>query len=466
MDSAIHLAAPRFDADLIRRYGGRGPRYTSYPTALQFHEDVSEAEYRRNAIASNATGSPLSIYVHIPFCRTLCYYCACTKIVTPNAPRVAAYLDDLHTEIALQAGLFADGRVVEQLHFGGGTPTYLSDDQMDALMARLGDAFTLSNSPQREFSIEVDPRSVDAAALERLAERGFNRLSLGVQDFDPQVQRAVNRLQSADEVQALTRHARESGFNSVSFDLIYGLPRQNCESFSATLDRVVDIAPDRIAVYNYAHLPERFKGQRMIRAEDLPSPETRLDILNLTLARLAAAGYEYIGMDHFARPDDELAVARREGGLQRNFQGYSTHRHCDLVGLGISAISHVGDSYSQNLVHTADYGKCVADGKLPIYRGLAMNDDDRIRAGVIQKLMCYDELRFDDFEAQYGTSFGDYFQAELPGLEPLERDGLVAVTEEGIRITTRGRLLLRTIAQVFDRYSGDSALRKRFSQTI
>ena len=462
----IVMADTALDAGLVARYGGTGPRYTSYPTALQFGADFTAADHRRFASKSNTTSRPLSVYVHIPFCESLCYYCACTKIVTRNAARVERYLEDLHREIDLQGTLFTPHRVVRQLHFGGGTPTYLDAAQMTALMGKLAERFTLATDDEREFSIEVDPRTVDAATLDALVAHGFNRLSLGIQDFDPRVQKAVNREQSVAEVAALTTHARGAGFESVSFDLIYGLPHQTSDSFDTTLDRVVDIRPDRIAVYNYAHLPDRFKGQRMIRAEDLPTPDTRLAILNRTLERLAFEGYEYIGMDHFALPEDELSVARRDGTLQRNFQGYSTHGDCDLVGLGISAISHVGDSYSQNLTATADYGRRLAGGELPICRGVELSEDDRLRATVIQKLMCYDELRFADFEAQSGVPFTTYFEHEMAHLAPLERDGLVDVDLERLRISTRGRLLLRTIASVFDRYSGHAAFRGRFSQTI
>ena len=332
-----------FDLDLIRRYDGRGPRYTSYPTALQFNDELTTQDYIDNARASNASGVPLSLYVHIPFCHTLCYYCGCNKIVTRNEERVAKYMRNLYREIELQSELFDRSRVVEQLHFGGGTPTYLEDDQMRDLLAKIRSAFTLDESDSRQFSIEVDPRTVSESDIRTLTELGFNRLSLGIQDFDATVQKACNRIQSADEVRTLVDASRKSGFRSISFDLIYGLPHQSVESFDRTLDTVIDMRPDRFAVYNYAHLPQRFKGQRMINADDIPAPETKLDILENTISRLTEAGYVYIGMDHFALPDDELVLARHDGTLQRNFQGYSTHRHCDLVSIGVSSISNIGN---------------------------------------------------------------------------------------------------------------------------
>jgi oxygen-independent coproporphyrinogen-3 oxidase len=339
-----------FDTDLIVRYGGRGPRYTSYPTALQFNDEFTADNYRDNAAASNESNVPLSLYVHIPFCHSLCYYCGCNKIITRNQERVTRYLEMLYREIDMQAKLFDKTRKIEQLHFGGGTPTYLDRDQLDALMAKLRSAFTFDESEDREFSIEVDPRTVDENGIRHLAELGFNRLSLGIQDFDPVVQDAVNRTQTTDDVLNLVLAAREAGFESISFDLIYGLPHQTVVSFDATLDLVIGMRPDRLAVYNYAHLPQRFKGQRMINDIDIPSPEVKLDILHRTIDRLCDTGYQYIGMDHFALPEDELVVARANGTLQRNFQGYSTHRECDLIALGVSAIGSIGNVFAQNAV--------------------------------------------------------------------------------------------------------------------
>lgn len=455
-----------FDLDLIRRYDGRGPRYTSYPTALQFSEKLTVQDYLDNARASNTSGVPLSLYVHIPFCHTLCYYCGCNKIVTRNQDRVKSYLDNLYREIDMQAELFDRSRVVEQLHFGGGTPTYLDETQLRNLLKKIGNSFTLDKSDDRQFSIEVDPRTVDADGIRLLTELGFNRLSLGVQDFDPVVQEAVNRKQTISEVKALVGAARESGFKSISFDLIYGLPHQTVSSFDKTLDTVIAMRPDRFAVYNYAHLPQRFKGQRMINAADIPVPETKLEILENTINRLTKAGYIYIGMDHFALPEDELVTARRDGTLQRNFQGYSTHRHCDLVGLGVSSISSIGNVFAQSSVTTMEYETIIENGKLPVRKGIAVDDDDLIRADVIQALMCYDELLFDDFGAAHNIDFRNYFSTEISQLEPLVEDELIDLESTGIRIKPKGRLLLRNIAMTFDRYLNDSENDNRFSRAI
>ncbi|MCP4335003.1 MAG: oxygen-independent coproporphyrinogen III oxidase, partial [Gammaproteobacteria bacterium] len=404
-DRSQGLTGVLFDTELIVRYGGRGPRYTSYPTALQFSDRVTADDYKRHAIASNDSSVPLSLYVHIPFCHSLCYYCGCNKIVTHNQARVDRYLEMLYREIEMQASLFDHDRKIEQLHFGGGTPTYLDSDQLGDLMERLRKAFNFDDSEHREFSIEVDPRTVDADRIRHLAELGFNRLSLGIQDFDPGVQKAVNRAQTPDEVRDLVGSAIDSGFGSISFDLIYGLPQQTVESFNTTLDLVVDMQPDRLAVYNYAHLPQRFKGQRMINADDIPLPETKLELLHHTIDKLCDAGYVYIGMDHFALPDDELVAARSNGTLQRNFQGYSTHRQCDLVSLGVSGIGNIGNLFAQNAITTMEYEALIENGEFPIRKGIEVDDDDLLRADVIQALMCYDSLSFDDFGAEHDIDF-------------------------------------------------------------
>ena len=433
---------------------------------MQFNEQLSEDDYRRIARASNESGVPLSLYVHIPFCHSLCYYCGCNKIVTRNEERVSKYMQNLYREIEMQAELFDRSRKVEQLHFGGGTPTYLNEAQLRDLMQKLGEAFSFDTSDARQFSIEVDPRTVSADGIRLLTELGFNRLSLGIQDFNPEVQRAVNRIQSIEQTQALVDAARESGFKSISFDLIYGLPLQTVESFDKTLDIVIAMRPDRFAVYNYAHLPQRFKGQRMINAEDIPASETKLEILERTIERLTNAGYVYIGMDHFALPDDELVLAREEGTLQRNFQGYSTHRYCDLVSLGVSSISKIGNMYAQNSVTTMEYEDMLEAGRLPIKKGLLVDEDDLLRAQVIQALMCYDQLQFDDFDAHAGIDFRDYFGEELAQLAPLQQDDLIDVDDQAIRITPKGRLLLRNIAMKFDRYLRESQHDDRYSKAI
>ena len=455
-----------FDTELIKRHGGRGPRYTSYPTAVQFSDELTADKYLQNALASNNSDVPLSLYVHIPFCHSLCYYCGCNKIVTHNQTRVQEYMKNLYLEIDMQAELFSRDRKVEQLHFGGGTPTYLDDEQLSALMQKLRDSFTFDESEQHEFSIEVDPRTVDDAAITRLTELGFNRLSLGIQDFDPRVQEAVNRIQTPDEVQQLVDTSRRSGFKSISFDLIYGLPHQTAVSFDNTLDLVIAMQPDRIAVYNYAHLPERFKGQRMIDAADIPTPETKLEILHHTIDRLGAAGYIYIGMDHFARPDDDLVTSRQQGTLQRNFQGYSTHRNCDLIGLGVSSISSIGNVYAQSAVTTMEYEALIQNGQLPVKKGIEVDADDLLRAEVIQALMCYDSLDFDEFDDKLGIDFRTYFANEIAALQPLQNDGLVSVDQSGIHISPTGRLLLRSIAMVFDRYINPDEESSNFSKAI
>ncbi len=455
-----------FDLDLIRRYDGRGPRYTSYPTAVQFSDDLTVDDYVANARASNASAVPLSLYVHIPFCHSLCYYCGCNKIVTRNQDRVATYMKNLYREIELQSGLFDRARAVEQLHFGGGTPTYLDNEAMGDLLDKLRSAFTFDDSDEREFSIEVDPRTVSEEGISVLTDLGFNRLSLGIQDFNEAVQKAVNRHQSAAEVQALVDASRRAGFRSVSFDLIYGLPHQSVASFGQTLDTVIDMRPDRFAVYNYAHLPQRFKGQRMINANDIPAPEVKLDILEHTIERLTGAGYIYIGMDHFAVPEDELVQARRNGTLQRNFQGYSTHRQCDLVALGVSSISSIGNVFAQNSVTTMEYENLIESDTLPIRKGIVVDDDDLLRAEVIQALMCYDELIYDEFDKEHGTDFRRYFETEVRRLEPLAKDDLIELDDAGIRITPKGRLLLRNIAMTFDRYMGSDQNTDRFSKAI
>ncbi|HWK51987.1 MAG TPA: oxygen-independent coproporphyrinogen III oxidase, partial [Steroidobacter sp.] len=396
----------KLDATLIRRYDGHGPRYTSYPTAVQFHTGFDEQSYRRVALLSNAGASrPLSIYVHVPFCERPCFYCGCNKVITRNPAHAEQYLQRLQREIELQSALFERRRNVRQMHFGGGTPTYLTLSQLAALFSQLGKHFNIDRSEQREFSIEIDPRTLGPGSLAELSRLGFNRLSLGVQDFDPGVQRAVNRLQSVEQIDECMVQARALGYRSVSFDLIYGLPLQTVASFGETLDTVVRMRPDRIAAYGYAHMPRLFKAQRAIRADQLPDAETRLQLLALTVERLTEAGYVYIGMDHFALPDDDLARAMRDGSLHRNFQGYSTHGDCDLIGLGVSAISAVGNSYSQNRKDLSGYYAALDQGRLPVDRGIALSMDDILRREIIQRLMCQGELRRREIESNYALDF-------------------------------------------------------------
>jgi oxygen-independent coproporphyrinogen-3 oxidase len=375
-------------------------------------------------------------------------------------------MEMLYREIEMQAELFDKNRKIEQLHFGGGTPTYLDKEQLGALMDHLRASFNFDESDEREFSIEVDPRTVDETRIHELWDLGFNRLSLGVQDFNEDVQKSVNRLQSTAEVEALVVAAREAGFGSISFDLIYGLPHQTVETFDQTLDVVIAMKPDRLAVYNYAHLPQRFKGQRMINADDIPAPETKLDLLHHTIDKLCAEGYIYIGMDHFALPDDELVVARKNGTLQRNFQGYSTHRQCDLISLGVSGIGSIGNMFAQNSITTMEYEEIIERGELPIRKGLLIDDDDLLRAAVIQDLMCYDNLSFDEFGKTHGVDFREYFADEIAKLDVLEDDGLIKLSDAGIEITPQGRLLLRNIAMTFDRYIDLEENDNRFSKAI
>lgn len=456
-----------FDPDLIRRYDASGPRYTSYPTAVQFTEAFTAARYRELALATNACGTPapLSLYFHIPFCDTVCFYCACNKVITKNRKRAVPYLDQLFREIALQGALFDRSRPVDQLHWGGGTPTFISHDQMRTLMRVTGEHFQLRGDDSGEYSIEVDPREADAETIGLLRELGFNRLSLGVQDFDPAVQKAVNRIQSEEETWAVMDAARREGFKSVSVDLIYGLPLQSLDSFATTIDKVIEAGPDRLSVFNYAHLPQLFKTQRQLDASLLPSAEVKLAILGLTIEKLTAAGYLYIGMDHFARPDDELAVAQREGTLYRNFQGYSTHADCDLVAMGATAISMVGDSYSQNLKTLDDYAARIDKGELAVFRGVELDADDKLRRDVITRLICNFELDYAAIESIYGIDFANYFADALRALEFFARDGLLELGDRGLRVLPRGRLLIRNICMQFDRYLKGGG-EQRFSKVI
>ena len=458
----------KFNTELIKRYDIAGPRYTSYPTALQFMEGFDTEAYQRFTRASNneLIPKPLSLYVHLPFCKSLCYYCGCMKKVTRHEHQADQYLELLDREIELQGQLFDHDREVIQLHFGGGTPTFHNDEKLSHLMAQLGEHFSLSSDDSREFSIEVDPRTVGLKRLAKLAEMGFNRISLGVQDIDPKVQEAVNRIQDPEATLEMVDGSRNLGFNSVSIDLIYGLPLQTVESFGQTIDTVVNARPDRLAVYNYAHLPHIFRAQRMINSKDIPSPETKLELMELTIEKLTQSGYVYIGMDHFALPDDELTIAQREGGLQRNFQGYSTRRECDMVGLGVSAIGKVGDCYAQNLKDIPTWQSVVAEGKLPIWRGVMLNTEDRLRRSVIESIMCHGEVKFQQFESNFAIDFHDHFAFELGNLQQLEKDGLIEMGADEFRATPEGRLLLRPIAMIFDEYLQAPESKPKYSRVI
>lgn len=460
----------RFDADLIRRYDRPGPRYTSYPTAPQFHAGFGADDYAAEARRSNASGKPLSLYLHVPYCRSSCYYCGCNRIITRNRERGRAYLDRLLVEIRMQAALFDRARPVNQLHFGGGTPTYYTPEELGEIFAALHAGFGMHRGDGRDYGIEIDPRTADPAALRALVDLGINRISLGVQDFDEKVQQAVNRIQSVDETERLVVEARKVGIRSVNFDLIYGLPHQNVDSFARTLDTVVALRPDRIAAYSYAHLPELFKSQAVMDPATLPSADTKMALLELTIARLTEAGYVHIGMDHFALPEDELARAQVDGSLQRNFQGYTTHGGCDLVGFGMSAIGQVGDCYVQNEKHEIPWIGAIDAGRLPLQRGLMTDADDRLRREVIGQIMCFGQIDYGQFCAQHGIDFRDYFAASLVRLAEPVRDGLVELRGDGLKITAAGAMLLRIVAMAFDAYvSGDKqaqAAKARFSRVV
>lgn len=455
-----------FDADLVRRLDRNGPRYTSYPTADRFVEAFGEEAYRAWAMRRNIGGiqRPLALYVHLPFCRNICYYCACNKIVTRDASKAARYLEYLGREIDLQAALFRDDPRVAQMHWGGGTPTYYDTKDLRALFGRLTGHFEFA--PHGEYSIEVDPRTVDAAMIHALRELGFNRVSFGVQDFDPNVQVAVHRLQSEEQTRTVIEAARQAGFESVNVDLIYGLPKQTLASFNNTLVHILALRPDRIALYNYAHLPTLFKSQRRIQEGDLPSPETKLKLLGSAIKRFGVAGYVYIGMDHFALPQDALAVAQRQGRLYRNFQGYSTSAEADLVGLGVSAIGAVGPTYSQNYRALEDYYDALERGKLPIMRGLELTADDLVRRAVIQALMCHFALSKESLEIAYLIDFDSYFSTEIEELREFERLGLIAMKEGWLTVSPKGRLLIRNICMVFDRYLRHDREVRRYSRVI
>ena len=455
-----------FDSDLIRKYDRTGPRYTSYPTADRFTEAFT-AEHLVNALLNrDAEGAPqpLSLYVHVPFCNTICYYCACNKVVTKDHGRSAKYIRYLGKEVAILSALVNSQAPVKQLHWGGGTPTFLSADEMTLLMRVLRDNFTFDHDA--ELSIEIDPRTVTGAKIALLAELGFNRMSLGVQDFDPDVQKAVNRIQSEAETRAVLDAARAIGFRSLNVDLIYGLPRQSLSGFDVTLDKVLRGTPDRIALYSYAHVPQLFKPQRRISESELPSPDTKLAILERAIEKLTGAGYVHIGMDHFARPDDELAIAQREGKLQRNFQGYSTHPDCDLLAFGISAIGKVGTTYSQNVRTLDDYYDRLDADALPCFRGWQLSADDLLRREVIQALMCQFSVSFKQVEDANAIAFHEYFATELGALKPLAEDGLIEIASDAITVTPRGRLLVRSVAMVFDRYLLEQREHARYSRVI
>jgi oxygen-independent coproporphyrinogen III oxidase len=462
--NTIELPAPA----LLRRYDKAGPRYTSYPTAPHFSPRFDESMLREHIRRSNAEPIPrrLSLYLHVPYCFSPCFYCGCNRIITRDVAKGRAYVERLVREIETVGALFDRDRDVVQLHLGGGTPNFLRPRELIELIESVGRHFHLSSAANRDFSLELDPRFIEEGDVACYAQLGFNRVSLGVQDFDPEVQRAVNRLQSVEQTVRVVEACRAQRFRSINIDLIYGLPKQTVTGFARTLDTVLEIRPDRLAIYGYAHMPAQFKAQRQIQAEDLPDAQTKLALLQLAVAKLSQAGYQYIGMDHFALPEDELSRAQAAGTLHRNFMGYTTHADCDLVGLGVSAISHIGDSFSQNARDLVAWQAAIDAGRIPVWRGLRLDADDVLRADVIQQLMCRAAIDIPAIEQRHGIHFQTYFSDAIERLDPLAQDGLVAVTDRAITAAACGRLLLRAIAMCFDRYLNEPPAPARFSRVV
>jgi|LakWasMet52_LOW8_FD_contig_71_232915_length_1514_multi_9_in_0_out_0_1 oxygen-independent coproporphyrinogen-3 oxidase len=463
---SINSAIPLLTPETIQKFDVSGPRYTSYPTADRFVEAFTESDYKQTLTQRRIGGLtlPLSIYVHIPFCESLCFYCACNKIITKHHERSAEYLSYLSKEIDLHIQQMGAGQTISQLHLGGGSPTFFSDEELSELMAMIKRSFVLT--PGGEYSIEIDPRTVDEKRLAHIASLGFNRLSFGVQDFDPEVQKAVHRIQPAEQVFSLVEAARALKFDSVNVDLIYGLPKQTSESFAKTLEQVVALKPERIALYAYAHLPERFKPQRRIDSYELPAASDKIAMLSNALSSFVEAGYVYIGMDHFALPTDALAIAKRQGRLHRNFQGYSTQPDCDLIGLGVSSIGRIGATYSQNAKTLEEYYDFLNQGRFPIVRGLALSRDDLVRRAVIMALMCQGSLQYESIELSYMIDFKSYFATELEALKELESTGMVVLEDNGIQVTDFGWFFVRAVAMLFDRYLQTDRNRARFSKII
>lgn len=456
----------KWDLDLIKRYDLSGPRYTSYPTALQFDPDQSAQDLVATGMKTTDSNAPLSLYFHIPFCAHVCYYCACNKVITRNRKKAQPYLDTVYKEMAQVSEWYSNDRIVNQLHWGGGTPTFISDDQMSELMSHTRKHFNLRDDDKGDYSIEIDPREANPDTIKVLRDIGFNRISLGVQDVHEEVQKAVNRVQPTEQTQSVLDTARSHGFKSINMDLIYGLPHQTEDSFKETLDTVIDMDPDRLSIFNYAHMPDRFRSQKHIDAATLPSPETKLAILENTINRLLDAGYAYIGMDHFAKPDDELALAQQNGQLHRNFQGYTTHSDCDLVAMGVSSISQIGRVYYQNEHDIAGYSKAVEANNFAVKRGVVMNDDDIVRSEVIKQLICHFALDTAMIEKRFAISFADYFAAEQPELASFAQDGLIQIDNGVITVTPAGRLLIRRICMAFDAYIPKQPKTNGFSRII
>jgi oxygen-independent coproporphyrinogen-3 oxidase len=456
------MSIAQFDSDLARRYNVNGPRYTSYPTADQFHDGAWIDAYAQSIALTNTRA--LSLYMHIPFCSTICYYCACNKISTANLKRADSYVQRLVHEMALHANLIDAPHTVEQLHFGGGTPTFLNDDQFDRIFAAMHTYFNLAEDGKQDFSIEIDPRKLPTTRLDNLAKLGINRVSIGVQDFDPAVQIAVNRIQSVDETRDIIDAARDNDIRSINIDLINGLPKQTVDGFTRTLEQVIDLQPDRLSLYSYAHLPQRFKTQRQINSDDLPNAELKLILLSTAVNMLADAGYEYVGMDHFAKSSDSLIQAQKDATLHRNFQGYTTHGHCELIGIGVSSIGSVGRIYVQNSKTLHEYYQSIDAGKLAIVRGFALNYRDVLIGQIVQDLMCKFEIDTTAFERQTGSNFRNYFSGLWPRLLQFEDEGLLELQTHRIKVTDQGRFLIRNICMTFDDYLSRDT--QKFSKAI
>ncbi len=454
-----------FNKKLIEKYATQGPRYTSYPTAVQFKESFNAIEQVKVIKDSNNSKKSLSLYVHIPFCKTICYYCACNKIITKNTNHASLYLEYLKKEIEMQADLVDKNREVSQLHWGGGSPTFLSIDEQHELNNILRNNFNFANDNKGEFSIEIDPRTIDKKGVAELRKMGFNRLSFGIQDFDKKVQVAVNRIQSFEDTKKVIDEGRIQGFHSISVDLIYGLPLQNVNSFEKTIEKTIELSPDRIAVFNYAHLPHLFKTQKQIIESQLPTSEEKLKLLEMSINKLVDAGYVFIGLDHFAKPEDSLVKHQNDGTLYRNFQGYSTFSNCDMLGFGTSSISMVSDTYSQNEKDKDTYYQAIDNNKLATNRGVKLSQDDIIRRKVITEIMCNMRLNLSNISKQFGINSQEYFRDELEQLKLLSNDGLIDLDDEGFIVAPPGRLLIRNICMIFDIYLKEST-NKSFSKVI
>lgn len=469
-----HLHNPANDANKVhwhkewlQRYDLSGPRYTSYPTAPQFKDGYSENEVEAAITRSNLSGQPLSLYFHIPFCDTVCYYCGCNKIVSANKARAKPYLNSIYKELEIRAQQFDTTRPVNQLHWGGGTPTYISDTEKCELMEYTHKHFNLLDDDSGEYSIEIHPGGLTPDTLGLLRKLGFNRLSMGVQDFNPRVQKAVNRFNSVEEVTKLVARAKAEEFHSLSMDIIYGLPHQNLETIDETLNQIIDLNPERLSLFNYAHMPHLFKTQNQIDASALPEPQEKLAMLESAIEKLQAAGYVYIGMDHFAKPDDTLTIAQQQGELQRNFQGYATHGNCDLLAFGVSSISAINNIYVQNHKDITEYQRALENNALPSTKGITLSSDDQLRQSVINQLICHFNLCFIAVDKAYGIEFEDYFADALKTLEPMIEDGLIELNNRILTVTTDGRLLIRRICMAFDRYLDSSPTAKpQYSRII